>query len=277
MATNTKYDDASRQEDRRNAYIGTASFFGLLLLACLFLGLTTPLPIPEEMGATVMLGETEFGNDFSSPIPINNPQPNNPQPERQVDPVENTDPVVTNDASEEPVVATETDPIDKPVEPEQTETTTEDNTETTTTEPEPTPRTSNTNFEFTKSDNKNSGKGTGADEGNQGSKNGDPNSRRPGLGKDGYAIDGLKGRGLVKGPPAITGENQSIQKIVIEITVNRNGEVIRAVPTIKGGGTITTGALVEEAKAAVLKMRFTSNPDAFEEQTGTVTFNVKPR
>ncbi len=206
-----------------------------------------------------------------------------PEPSPQETKVEETAPtevneeVITQNTEDAPVIEEKKKESPEKVEKkeEKTEAKTE-TTETTKTEEKQTERQSNPLFEFNKTGNKEPGKGTGGETGVQGNPNGDPNAITPGKGSGtGFSFN-LSGRGLVKAPPEISGENQNPEKVVIEITVNRAGKVIKAVPTIKGGATLTTGTLVQKAINAALKMEFSAKTDAFEEQTGTVTFNFKP-
>ena len=58
-------------EDKNRFYgiIGTISFHVILLLIFIFCGFTTPLPLPEEQGVEVNLGNSEEGmGEISNPI-----------------------------------------------------------------------------------------------------------------------------------------------------------------------------------------------------------------
>ncbi len=203
------FDDESKKKDKVTASVGTTIIFASLVVLFMILGFKTPLPYPEEEGNYVMLGETDFGSP-SNPTP----QAYEPQPavqeETQVEKsTENNaqEEVLTQEVDESPVVkekTTETKKEEVTKEEVKKETKTEVKKEENTKSDEVV-RQSNKLYEFNKT---NDGKGTGADKGNQGSKDGNPNSVKPGEGGGtGFSFN-MKGRGLLKGPPKITGKNK---------------------------------------------------------------------
>ncbi len=107
------------------------------------------------------------------------------------------------------------------------------------------------------------GEGSGNDYGQDGS--------GPGIGKGGFGrgigID-LKGRAVVK-PPKLPSDTKEEGKVVVEIIVDSEGNVIEANPN--GRGTTTSSSLLKaKAKQAALATKF--NIDGkFEEQQGTIT------
>ena len=113
----------------------------------------------------------------------------------------------------------------------------------------------------------NGGKGTG-DGGGDGPGDG-PGSgpgKGPGFGNK-YGID-LKGRAVIK-PPKLPSDTREEGKVVVEITVDNEGNVIEANPN--GRGTTTSSATLKaKAKQAAFATKF--NVDGkFEEQKGTIT------
>ena len=78
----------------------------------------------------------------------------------------------------------------------------------------------------------------------------------------------LKGRAVVS-PPKLPSDTKEEGKVVVEITVDANGDVIEANPN--GRGTTTSSALLKsKAKQAAMATKF--NVDGkFEEQKGTIT------
>ena len=112
------------------------------------------------------------------------------------------------------------------------------------------------------------GEGSGNDNGNG---NGNGNGPGSGIGKGGFGrgigVD-LKGRAVVK-PPKLPSDTKEEGKVVVEITVDSEGNVIEANPN--GRGTTTSSALLKaKAKHAALATKF--NVDGkFEEQQGTIT------
>lgn len=82
-----------------------------------------------------------------------------------------------------------------------------------------------------------------------------------------YGID-LKGRAIVK-PPVLPKDTKEEGKVVVEITVDSEGNVIEANPN--GRGTTTSSALLKaKAKQAALATKFNVE-GKFEEQRGTIT------
>jgi len=113
----------------------------------------------------------------------------------------------------------------------------------------------------------NGGKGTG-DGGGDGPGDG-PGSgpgKGPGFGNK-IGID-LKGRAIIK-PPKLPSDTREEGKVVVEITVDSEGNVIEANPN--GRGTTTSSATLKaKAKQAAFATKF--NVDGkFEEQMGTIT------
>lgn len=135
------------------------------------------------------------------------------------------------------------------------------------------------------------GKGESTQPGQLGDPKGDPNfggTGGTGTGKDGGNGDGfgpgsgpgfgggkgggiginLAGRAVVK-PPVLPKDTKEEGKVVVEITVDSEGNVIEAVPN--GRGTTTSSAILKaKAKQTALMTKF--NVDGrFPEQKGTIT------
>jgi periplasmic protein TonB len=111
-----------------------------------------------------------------------------------------------------------------------------------------------------------SGNGTGGGIGD-GEGAGSGPGKGPGFGGGKYGID-LKGRAVVK-PPKLPSDTKEEGKVVVEITVDAEGNVTEANPN--GRGTTTSSALLKaKAKQAAFATKF--NVDGkFEEQKGTIT------
>lgn len=104
------------------------------------------------------------------------------------------------------------------------------------------------------------GGGTGPDKG--------PGS---GKGPGGYGYS-LAGRAIVT-PPPVSKDTQEEGTVVVEITVDRTGKVIKAEPT--GRGTDTNSPILKtKARQAALATRFNVSGE-FEEQKGTITIVFK--
>lgn len=91
---------------------------------------------------------------------------------------------------------------------------------------------------------------------------------KPGIGSGGKIGIDLKGRAVVK-PPLLPKDTKEEGKVVVEITVDSEGNVIEANPN--GRGTTTSSALLKaKAKQAALATKFNIE-GKFEEQKGTIT------
>lgn len=104
------------------------------------------------------------------------------------------------------------------------------------------------------------GTGTGTGGGN-GSGNG------PGNGI-GFDLTGRNFRSL----PRLEDRSQESGKIVIDIIVDKAGNVVRADGPARGS-EITNGTLVRKCREAAMKAKFSASSAGVEEQKGTITFN----
>ena len=84
----------------------------------------------------------------------------------------------------------------------------------------------------------------------------------------------LKGRSASGRWPLPEYKVQKAGRVVIEITVDRNGKVVRAEPRLQGS-TINDKQLIDAAKAAALRATFNPDPKAANLQTGTITYVFK--
>jgi len=254
MEKNRFFKSEIKPKDKLTAFLGTFIFFSVLFVLFLIFGFRGTSIYNEPEGAYVILGDADYGS---------------PGQEAQDNEIVNTEPQIPVHSSE-PVVNEEV--VTQDIE-ETSINMTNDKEEKKTDENQP-ERKSDPRFEFNAAKGGTGVKGNTDQKGNQGSTNGDPNATKygPGGGSGNFSFN-LSGRGLVQGPPKIEDNSQRVEKVVIEIVVNRNGYVIRAEAKAKGGATTTTGPIVDKAIAAAKKVKFTPNPNASEEQYGTITFN----
>lgn len=124
------------------------------------------------------------------------------------------------------------------------------------------------------SDSNSSSEGESSGSGNQGYVTGDPNSRnRTGSGQgasgSGYSLAGRSLNGSLP-KPAYTIQEEGI--VVVEITVDKNGNVVNATPILKGT-TTQNSILWKQAKAAALKAKFNADSNAPTYQKGTITYH----
>jgi TonB family protein len=134
----------------------------------------------------------------------------------------------------------------------------------------------NKNALFTGRRNQQSGSGSqGVTEGtgDQGKPNGNPNSNNyTGNGGNGMNFS-LAGRSNVTLPRPNYSSNEQ-GTVVIQIWVDRDGKVTRAEYQPKGSST-SNGYLVSQARTAALRARFNADPNAPDEQRGTITYIFK--
>ncbi|MBR4738452.1 MAG: TonB family protein [Bacteroidales bacterium] len=235
--------------------ICTAVVMLLVALVLISFGYDPPdPPIPEE-GVEVNLGDSDFGRgedphpQMSSATPSFTPPPAQDNLATQV-----TEPTPSLNATQNPSSTV----TPKPTEP--------------TAEQPKTPEI-NTRALFSGNRNKNTGSGSqGVSEGSgdQGKPNGTATSSNyegSGGGNGNYS---LAGRTHVNIPlPAYKSNVQG--RVIIQIWVNREGKVTRAEFQPKGSST-TNGNLVGKAREAALKASFNPDPNAPEEQKGTITY-----
>ena len=124
--------------------------------------------------------------------------------------------------------------------------------------------------------------------GDQGDKNGDPFSKYTGKNGNGNGPGEGDGTGPGKGPgnggisfvlgnrhlirqPIIDDKSQEEGRVVVSITVDKDGNVIQANPGARGS-TTTSAYLKGKAKDAAMKAKFSPNKDGTDIQTGTMTF-----
>ncbi len=262
---------------------GTLFIHGAIFLALYFFVLVPPNPPWADGGGPAMLlGQENMGGESTSPV--QDPQQNETYTplESQTTPDElsqSTDDDVdvvakVNDKKTEPNKPVITPPTEKP----------KDIVEL--------PKT-NPNSMFKRRNNANNtagGYGSGTEPGNEGRPEGTPDgvlggtgNGGPGGGGDGPGGDGdgpsgpasggfkysLGGRRLAKKPVISTNSND-VGIVVVNITVDRQGNVIKAEPGARGTTTLNLDKL-KVAKQAALDTKFTPKPDGPAEQFGTMT------
>ena len=281
--------EEENNNNRIAALVGTLLFHGLLLLLFLFIVFKTPLPpFPDagSPGIEVNFGTSEDGMGEVQPreaTSIKNSQAPalteevKTQIEKLSAPQE--DAVVTQETEdapevlkEKPKVETESKPVETPAKEVEA--------------PKPVV---NANALYKKkaatSGGSNGSEGETGKPGDQGSPDGSMDSKyhgpggghgdTPGAygpGGDGGGISySLGGRKSQKIPlPEYTQQVEG--RVVVEISVDKMGNVISAKPGVKGS-TTTNSYLLEKAKQAALRAKFNAKPDAPDEQRGTIVYN----
>jgi colicin import membrane protein len=129
------------------------------------------------------------------------------------------------------------------------------------------------------------GEGVAGGPGNQGDPNGSINSKvrgaGSGTGTQGTGTGGAGGKGGIsyslegrgyKDLPLPKYDLQEGGKVVVEVSVDRSGKVVQAIPGAKGSTTLDA-SLLKVARDAALRARFEVKQDAPEIQKGTITYN----
>ncbi len=292
--------------DKIKGIIGTIIYHLLVLLALLFFGLTTPLPLPGEEGVEVNLGNSDMGSGIVQQV-IPEAVPATPTKQEEV--VEEKQEKAVELPPEKPVVKTEeikeeiikqeveeAPAIAKPVEKKKEEIIKEKPVEKIIEkEPEPVVNPNalykkpqkeekvveeipkpvvNPNALYKKSENsKGTNQGITEGAGDQGQVRGTPESvNYEGLGGAGEGVSySLGGRGA-KILPKPTYDSPEQGKVVVSIWVNRQGVVVRAVDGAKGTN-ISDLNLRKMAREAAMRAKFSEDPAAAELQKGTITYN----
>ncbi|QYJ67501.1 energy transducer TonB family protein [Flavobacterium litorale] len=257
-------------KEEKKSFGITAAIFALLLLLCLFLGMTYMDPPPEN-GIAINFGTTDTGmGDVQPTEPIKSaPQPTESTP---TEPTPTVDDVVTQDVDDAPVITKEKPkeqkkPKEEPVKPK----------------PDPEPPTPSKSTTDALSSILNGPKSDGKSEGGQGKddKPGDAGkvdgSLSGGYGQGGGTTGTGKGKYNLEGRKALALPNPDYTcneqgKVVVQITVDKNGKVTSATPGARGT-TNTAKCLQDQARAAALNAKFDEG-DA-DKQVGTIEYNFK--
>jgi len=275
----------SEKKDKIKAIIGAVLFHLLLLIALIFLGLSTPLPLPEEEGVEVNLGYSNVGSgNQQAQLPKEEVRPPAPTPQQEsskneeeelVEDISNDAPNIQEKPAEEPK---KKDDVKEEVKEEKTEEIVEKTPKEveakTEPEPEPEPVVDPRLLYTGKKDNQGeSAEGDDNQAGDKGKETGDPNSQGyDGLGGQGNGISYNLGNRKAKSLPKPKYNSDDQGKVVVSIWVNKMGQVTRAEIQQKGTN-ITDINLRNMAKEAAMKAKFTADSDAAEIQKGTIIYN----
>ncbi|MDR1667343.1 MAG: TonB family protein [Bacteroidales bacterium] len=270
MATPVKY---------RNGFLGTVIFHGTLLFLLLFMAFRTPLPLPEEQGIMVDFGNSNTGWGNREPS-VATPTRPRPQPAAPVPTAQAKEDFLTQEDDEDPIVIPVAKPKETPKPPPKEEPIKipEETPKEPPKEESKPERAVNTRALYPgRSDNASvaSTQGIAGGQGNQGVTTGAPGVHVYGQGGDaGGNTWSLSGRGLQgeKLPLPVYEVNEQ-GKVVVEITVDKDGNVIDASAGVKGSTTYNQN-LLDAAKNAARKAKFTRKAEA-PVQKGYITYIFK--
>jgi len=279
--------------ERRKGLIGTAIVHLLLFLLLIIVAFSVPPPPETEEGILVNFGTDETGFGMIEPAPAVIQEEKAPPLPSDAAVKSEEDPILTQNNEEAPEVKKvdpeaekrrldklEADRIRKvQIEAEKIRKAQEE-IERKRIEAEEQRKTdimNRTKNALTNSKNagaNSSGEGITGGQGNQGVTSGSVDSKvrgeGNGLGEKGISYD-LQGRGFQALPPPRY-DYQGEGRVVVEVSVDRSGKVIQAVPGTKGSTTLDE-YLLKVAKEAALEARFETKPDAPVIQKGTITYN----
>lgn len=257
------------EEEKKSFRITVAIHIVIVLLLFLF-GLKYFDP-PIEQGIAVNFGTTDFGSGEIQPLEQIQTSPSQTQAQPETaDPIIQEE-VVTQDNVEAPAIKkeekpkqvttpTETKPIEQPkVEPKPDQSTTDALSSILNA-----PRQEGVNQ---------SGEGDDNRPGDKGSPDGDPNaSSYYGIGKglDGDGNYLLGGRRAIDKVIIVQDCNQE-GIVVVDIDVDRNGNVTKAIPGVRGT-TNNSRCLLDPARQAALRTKFNSDPNAPARQMGRIIY-----
>ncbi len=245
--------DKNEKKDRGIAVAGTIAVHALAVLILFLMAFRTPLPLPGEEGVEVDLGMMDQGMGNIQPEKPAIPQAS--QPEQQ--PNKSKEDIATQNDDEAP--ALEKPKNTKPKQEKPAE------------EPKPTV---NQRALFKGSSDPQAGgsEGVTGQPGDQGKPNGLAGIKQ-------YEGNGGKGNGPGyslggRGAKSLHRPNDDFSEegiIVVDIWVNRAGKVVRAEVATKGT-TLINSEMRQKAIQSALRSAFASDPDAPEEQHGTITY-----
>lgn len=253
------------KKDEFKGIAGTIIFHALLLVALMFAALRTPLPLPDEGGVEVNLGNSEEGMGMIQPEQLSQAKASSPPPRRASEP----DEIVTEDSEEAAAIQPKKEVKPKEVaikEPSKVER----KEPVAPPQPKVDPR--------ALFPGKSSTGGTGGSEGitgkpgDQGVPTGSAGAKNyEGTGGSGSGVSfSLSGRSSRQIPrPSNNFSNEGI--VVVTIFVNRAGIVTRVISGAQGT-TTSNLQLRQLAEQAARQAKFSPKEDAPEEQKGTITY-----
>jgi TonB family protein len=282
--------------ERGKGLAGTAIIHLAVLLVLVFLGFSAPRPPETEKGLLVNFGTDETGSGLIEPSPasvteetVTPPPPAKETPvkeeavqtqnfDKEAPEIKKTDPEAEKRKKEEAEAARkrqeqlEAERIKKAAEEAERKRIEEEQKRINAIAN----RTKNALANAKNTGTNTTSEGVTGGQGNQGVPTGSVDSKvrgdGSGTGTEGISFD-LGGRGY----QSLQKPNYNYQgegRVVVEINVDRNGNVTQAIPGVKGSTTLDE-YLLSVAKEAALKTKFEAKPDAPVTQKGTITYNFK--
>ena len=281
---------------------GTLIFHLGLVILFIFSGLITPLPLPEEEGILINFGTSDEGEGFIEPsatLQTQAVEQAEPIPsETTIQSGESEEEILTQDFEEAPVVESDEKTAEKQEEEKVLEEERQREEERERLEElerqrqeelerqriieeqkriqEITDRTRNAlSNTRNNADNTATGEGETTGQGNQGSETGSVNSDNHSLGISGLGDKGISYSLAGRTPQSLPKPEYNYQAegiVVVEVTVNQNGNVTKATAGVKGSTTLDNN-LLKAAQKAALAAKFDRKPNVAAFQKGTITYH----
>jgi len=258
----------------KTGIIGTIIFHIIIGAVFMIFGYSTPLPLPDEEGILINFGDSDDGIGQVEPQYSESAQQESKEKSQEAVPKtttsESEDGSITQDYEEAPAIKEQGE------KKEETEKETPVEKENEETPEEKIERTVNENALFpgrNRNSDDNSSEGETEGQGNQGSTTGSVDSKNH-TGGESMGTNGTSFSLAGRNPESLPKPEYKYQiegKVVVEITVDKYGNVTSAVPGVKGSTTLDT-KLLSAAKKAALKAKFDKKPDAPAYQKGTITY-----
>ncbi|MCK5028200.1 MAG: TonB family protein [Bacteroidales bacterium] len=257
----------------KTGIIGTIIFHIIIGAIFMIFGYSTPLPLPDEEGILINFGDSEDGFGQVEPRYSESAQQESAQESQESVPEttssDSDDGSITQDYEEAPSIKKQGEKKEEIEKEIQTEIEKEET-------PEVIERTVNENALFpgrNRNNDNNSSEGETEGQGNQGSTTGSVDSQNH-TGGESMGTSGTSFSLAGRNPESLPKPEYKYQiegKVVVEITVDKYGNVTSAVPGVKGSTTLDA-KLLSAAKKAALKAKFDKKPDAPAYQKGTITY-----
>lgn len=292
-------EPTTEKNNKRKSLIITSILYLMLILLLAFAGLKYLDP-PPESGIAINFGTTDAGSgdvetqqEVKTSPQTSTPEPT-PTPTTPSESQESIEDVATQETEDAPVIEDEKkqeeteetvdEPEEDPVEEVQEPVEETPEPEEPVDEPEPDPQpdenvknTMSNLFSGEENDGEtDQGDGDTNQAGNQGDPDGDPNASSyygQGVGLDGDGNYKLGGRKALTKTKYVQDCNET-GTVVVEIRVNRQGEVIRAKAGVRGTSNASK-CLLEPAERAARNTRFNPDPNAPSTQLGYITYEFR--
>ncbi len=251
------------KKDKIRGILGTVLVHVAVIVLLLILGFSTPLPLPGEEGVEVSLGADMEGWGNIQPEEPATVQETTPPPKAQE---KEDEEIATQDIEEAP-------PVEESKEEIVEEQTIEEVVEKEVKKEEPKVNPAALYKGKSKETSKMASEGITGNEGDQGKPTGTIDSKKY-LGQGGFG-DGTSFSLAGRKPNYLPAPSKTFQEngtVVVLITVNKYGKVVKAIAIDKGSNTTST-SLRKLAEQAALKAIFNANPNAAEMQRGTITYH----